>query len=127
MSQNDTGRIVLDGFLAGDAEIVVGYLTPDATFHSPVADYNGSEEIARILAALAQVLRGLEPVSVHSTEAETICFFTAAVAGRRGDGVLWIVADRDEPVTELTLMIRPLETLIAGVKAMERVLRPNPA
>jgi hypothetical protein len=30
-------------------------------------------------------------------------------------------------VTELTLMIRPLETLIAGVKAMERVLRSNPA
>jgi hypothetical protein len=117
-----TGREVVDAFVAGDAAAVVGALAADATFHSPVADYQGRQQFAPVLQALATVVNDATLASVHEARGETVAFFAATVEGRRADGVLRVVADGGEPATALMLMIRPLSTLLAGVKAMERAL-----
>jgi ketosteroid isomerase-like protein len=117
-----TGREVVKAFADGDAAAVVGALAADATFHSPVADYQGRQQFAPVLQALATVVTDATVASVHEGPDETVAFFAATIEGRRADGVLRVVAGGDEPATALMLMIRPLRTLLAGVKAMERAL-----
>ena len=65
-------------------------------------------------------------MSIHEDARETVVFFTATDDERPADGVLRVVGEADEPATELTLMMRPLETLLAGVKAMGRALGARP-
>src|SRR3954453_2607605 len=110
---------LVEAFLAGDVAGAAGHLAPDATFHSPVADYDGSERIAALWAAGGQVLDGPQATAVIDGEDETVAFFTATFQGRRGDGVLRVVG---EPARDVTLMVRPLETLIPAVKEMGRLL-----
>jgi hypothetical protein len=117
-----TGRAIVEAFAGGDPAAVVGALAADATFHSPVADYQGRQRFAPVLQALATVVTDAAVTSIHEGGGETVAFFAASVDGRRADGMLRVVADGDEPATALTLMIRPLSTLLAGVKAMERAL-----
>ena len=117
-----TGRAVVEAFVSGDAAAVVGALAADATFHSPVADYQGRGQFAPVLQALATVVTDATVTAVHEAPGETVAFVAATIEGRRADGVLRVVADGDGPATALTLMIRPLSTLLAGVKAMERAL-----
>ena len=64
-----------------------------------------------------------DPVAVHGDDTETVCFFTAEAEGDQPNGVLRVIAVHGAPAREITLMIRPLEALRAGVKAMERQLR----
>jgi len=122
MSEAGTGQAIVDAFARADAAAVCAALAPDATFHSPVADYQGAGRIDPVLSALTRVLADVAPVSVHHDDGETVAFFRATVEGRHADGVLRVIAERDAPATELTLMVRPLDTLIAGVKAMGRIL-----
>ena len=117
-----TRREIVDAFVGGDAATVVGALAADATFRSPVADYQGRGQFAPVLQALAMVVTEAKVASVHDGQGETVAFFAATVEGQRADGVLRVVAGDQEPATELMLMIRPLSTLLAGVKAMERAL-----
>src|SRR3954454_11897440 len=109
---------LVDAFLAGDVAGAARHLAPDATFHSPVADYDGRERIATLWSAVAQVLQSPRATAVIEGEEETVAFFTASFHGRAGDGVLRVVG---EPARDVTLMVRPLETLIAGVKEMARL------
>jgi hypothetical protein len=117
-----TGRGVVDAFVSGDAAAVVGALAADATFHSPVADYRGRQQFAPVLPARATVVADATLTAGHEAPGETVAFIEATIEGRRADGVLRVVVDGGEPATALTLMIRPLSTLLAGVKAMERAL-----
>ena len=119
MTHARAGPTLVDAFLRGDAEAVLAASAPDATFHSPVTDYRGREQIAPILGALAHVLADARATRVHRHDDDTVAAFTATVADRHADGVLWVVGT---PATALTLMLRPLETLLAGVKAMQEAL-----
>jgi len=110
---------LVDAFLAGDVAGAAAHLAPDATFHSPVADYDGRERIATLWAAIAQILQSPQATTVIEGEDETVVFFTAGFHGRAGDGVLRVVG---EPARDVTLMVRPLETLIPAVKEMGRLL-----
>jgi ketosteroid isomerase-like protein len=114
------GHPLIDAFARGDARGAREAMAPDAVFHSPVADYRGRDQIAPVLDALTRVVRVTANVAVHRDDAETVWFFTADVEGERADGVLRVVAERDAPAGEVTLMIRPLDALLAGVKAMGR-------
>jgi hypothetical protein len=119
----DTGTLVVEAFAGGDSAGVTAALADDAVFRSPAADYHGRERFAPVLKALlAGVVTGVARVSLHARTGETVAFFAATVEGREVDGVLRVVAAADAPATELTLMIRPLEALLAGVKAMQRAL-----
>jgi hypothetical protein len=113
------GHALIDAFARGDARAAREALAPDAVFHSPVADYRGRDQIAPVLDALTRVVRVTATVAVHRDDAETVWFFTAEVEGERADGVLRV---RGAPAADVTLMIRPLDAVLAGVKAMGRLL-----
>lgn len=125
MSAEDPGHRLIEGFSSGDAGAVRRALAPDAVLHSPVADYRGHEQIAPVLDALLRVLRVTATVASHGDDTETVCFFDAEVAGEKADGVLRVVAAPGGRISDVTLMIRPLDALLKGVKAMERALRPD--
>jgi hypothetical protein len=91
-------------------------------FHSPVADYHGRDRVLPVLSALATVLTQVAPIVVLEGPDQSIAFFGARIQEHHADGVLRVVAASDGPATELTLMIRPLAALVAGVEQMKEVL-----
>jgi hypothetical protein len=113
------GRAVVEAFAAGDAEALVRRLAPGVVFHSPVTDYRGRERVAKVLAAVVQVVSEVRLTSVFGGAAETAAFFVAG--GGRADGVLLVIA-ADRSATELTLMLRPLDALLAGIEQMKALL-----
>jgi hypothetical protein len=110
---------LVDAFLAGDIAGAAAHLAPDATFHSPVADYDGSERIAALWSTVARVLQAPRVTAIVEGDGETVAFFSATFQGRPGDGMLRVIG---EPARDVTLMVRPLETLIPAVKEMGRLL-----
>jgi ketosteroid isomerase-like protein len=113
-----TGQRIVDAFVAGDSAGIVELLTPDATFHSPVTDYHGSERVAEVLGGVVQVITDVRVTRVLEDGDATAAFFEARGEGRRAEGVLLVLASAGE----LTLMIRPLKTLLAGVERMKVLL-----
>jgi SnoaL-like domain len=120
-----TGRRVVDAFAAGDAAGMTALLAPTATFHSPVTDYEGRERVAEVFAGLVQVLTDPDVTLVLEGSQETAAFFTVTTDGRRADGVLLVRAAADEPAGEVTLMLRPLKALLAGIEQMKVLLGPG--
>jgi hypothetical protein len=120
------GPAIVDAFAAGDSTRMTQRLAPDATFHSPVTDYHGRERVTQVLSALVQVVTDVQVTSVLDGPEGTAAFFTAAGDGRPADGVLHVLAGPDTPATELTLMLRPLETLHAGIERMKVLLGADP-
>jgi hypothetical protein len=108
---------VVDAFLAGDGAALRELLPPDATFHSPVADYEGRERAGAVLTALTQVIGAPRATSRFAGPDEAAAFFTAEIDGNRIDGVFRVAAN------DVTLMIRPLKTLLIGVERMKQILR----
>jgi hypothetical protein len=91
-------------------------------FHSPVADHHGRDRLLPVLSALATVLTQVVPIVVLDGPDQCVAFFGATIQGHHADGVLRVVAASDGPATELTLMIRPLAALLAGVEQMKEAL-----
>ena len=114
-----TGRAVVEAFASGDAQALVARLAPDVVFHSPVRDYHGRERVARVLSALVQVVSDIRLTRVVDGSEDTAAFF---VARGDADGVLLVLAEHDRPAGELTLMLRPLEALLAGIEQMKVLL-----
>jgi SnoaL-like domain len=119
-----TARDLIGAFLDGDARGMLDRLADDAVFHSPAADYDDRATIAAVLGALTQVVRDAEPTSLVQGPDQAVAFFTATVEGRRGDGMLRVVAPGGGPASDVTLMVRPLRVLLAGVEEMKRRLAP---
>jgi hypothetical protein len=126
VAQIDGGSAIVEAFVSGDSAGMTRLLATDATFHSPVTDYHGRDRVARVLSALVQVVTDVRLTRVLDGPEVTAAFFTAAGDGRSADGVLHVVAAPDAPVTELTLMLRPLETLHAGIERMKVLLGADP-
>jgi hypothetical protein len=120
------GPAIVEAFAAADSARMIELLAPDATFHSPVTDYHGRERVARVLSALVQVITEARVTRVLDGPDGTAAFFTAAGDGRPADGVLHVLAGPDAPATELTLMLRPLRTLHAGIERMKALLGGDP-
>jgi hypothetical protein len=110
-----TARRLIDAFLAGDAPSAATLLAPDATFHSPIRDYAGAEQIGSVWRAVAGVVADARPVSVHERDGETIAFFAGAIKDQPVDGVVRTLTGGDDRVTDITLMIRPWAALKAGL------------
>jgi len=107
---------VIDAFLAGDGPALRELLAPDVTFHSPVADYQGRARAGDVLAAVTEVLGAPRATSILSGPGEAVAFFAVDVDGRHADGVLRVAG------VDVTLMLRPLKTLLAGVERMRQRL-----
>jgi hypothetical protein len=126
VAQIDGGSAIVEAFVAGDSTRMIELLAPDVTFHSPVTDYHGRERVARVLSALVQVVTEVRVTRVLNGPEGTAAFFTAAGDGRPADGVLHVLAAPGAPATELTLMLRPLRTLHAGIERMKALLGGDP-
>jgi hypothetical protein len=111
-----------DALLAGDAATATALLPADVVFHSPVADYRGRDAAAPVLSALTRVVRAARATAVHERPAETVAFFSATVEGRPAEGVLRVLAGPDGAPADVTLMVRPLGALLAGVERMKALL-----
>jgi hypothetical protein len=126
MTRGDEGggteRAIVEALRGGDAPAMAALLAPDATFHSPVTDYRGRERIAKVLAALVQVVTDVRVTRTFEGAEATAAFFDAVGDGRRAEGALLVRAGAGGPATELTLMLRPLETLLAGIGRMKVLL-----
>jgi hypothetical protein len=121
------GRAMVEAFLRGDHEAMIELLSPDATFHSPVTDYHGRERVGEVLGALVQVLTEARASIRFEAGGATAAFFTATLDGRPGDGALLVVAGPDGSVSDLTLMVRPLGSLLVGIERMKALLTAHGA
>lgn len=101
---------------------MVAELAPGAVFHSPVADYEGRDRIGAVLAAVTQVVEAPRAERWVEDPRETVLAFTAGFEGRAGDGVLLASAEGEGGVGHLTLMIRPLATVLNAVDRMKVLL-----
>ena len=110
-----SSRRLIDAFLAGDAASAAAGLAPDATFHSPVRDYQGRDRIGAVWRAVAGVIADARTTSVHVATRETAAFFTGTVADRPLDGVLRVITDDRGRARDVTLMVRPLAALRAAL------------
>jgi hypothetical protein len=110
-----TARRLIDAFLAGDTPSASALIAPDATFHSPIRDYTGADQIDSVWRAVAGVVQHPHPTSCHERGGETIAFFTGTIKDQPVDGVLRALADAENRVSEITLMIRPWAALKAGI------------
>ena len=120
-TERSAGRRLTDAFLARDAPAMVAELAPDAVFHSPVADYEGRDRIGAVLTAVTQVVAVPRPSRLIEGSDETLLAFSAELEGSAGDGVL-LAGERDRAISELTLMVRPLATLLDAVDRMKVLL-----
>lgn len=113
---------LIDAFLAGDTDRAVAQLADDATFHSPVADYAGRRRVAKVWAAVAQVVTDACASSVLVDGDRAVAVFTATAAGRPIDGVLHVSG---APASDVTLLVRPLSALLPAVERMRALLEPK--
>jgi hypothetical protein len=109
-------------FLAGDAAGIAELLAADATFRSPVTEYRGRERVGEGLAAVLQVVDDRRLTRLLEAPGATAAAFNATVDGRVGDGLLLVVGGSDGGACEITLMVRPLRSLLAGIERMKALL-----
>ncbi len=122
VTERSAGRRLTDAFLERDAPAMVAELAPDAVFHSPVADYEGRDRIDAVLTAVTEVVAVPQPIRLIEGTEETLLTFTAEFEGSAGDGVLLATGERDRAISGLTLMVRPLATLLDAVDRMKVLL-----
>jgi hypothetical protein len=108
-------RRLVDSFLSGDAPSAAALLAPDATFHSPIRDYAGAEQIGSVWRAVAGVVSDARPISLQERDGETIAFFAGAIKGQPVDGVLRTLTNDAGRINDVTLMLRPWAALKAGL------------
>jgi SnoaL-like protein len=113
---------VVVAFVAGDAQAMTELLASDATFHSPVTDYRGRPRVGEVLSALVEVVTEVRVTRMVEGADGTAAFFTASAGGRRADGVLLVVGATSRPAAEVTLMVRPLGSLLSGIEQMKALL-----
>jgi len=101
-------------------------LTDEVRFHSPVADYEGRDDVAHLFATIGAVLETVEPAREFEVGPEHTTFITGSVSGRGFDGVIDEILDEDARVVEVTLMLRPMAVLHVAVKAMAAALDVSP-
>jgi hypothetical protein len=124
MTMSRAHRLV-DAFLAGDVETALGLMADDATFHSPVRSYRGAETVRPLWTALAGIVEDARAARHLAADGEVAAFFEGTIGPHRVDGVLHVRAPAGGPVTDVTLMLRPLEALRAGIAEMTKRLEAD--
>ena len=113
---------LIEALRAADREALASVLAEDVVFDSPVATYEGRETVLHVLGTVADVVSDLEVDRELAKGDETVSFLTGRIGDERVDGVVaWSVDDAGR-VARLTLMLRPLKGLLAGVEEMGRRL-----
>lgn len=113
-------RHLIDAFLGGDMPSAAGLLAPDARYCSPIADYEGAERIGAVWNMVSGVVQDTKQISIYERDQETVVFFTGTIKERSVDGVVRTISNDSDRVSDLLLMIRPLDALRAGLADIKR-------
>jgi hypothetical protein len=113
---------LIDALRATDRAALAAVLSDDVEFHSPVTDYHGRDEVVHLLATIGTVVEDVRVRRELRQDRETTTFIEGTVGGRAIEGVLDQIHDDAGRVCDLTLMLRPLEVLLEGVRRMRTAL-----
>jgi hypothetical protein len=109
---------VLEAIARQDRDALIELLADDVVFHSPVQTYRGRDRAVHLLLIMGGILQRVEV----SRQVNGVTFFVGEVEEHPIDGVLDVRSDGAGRVHEITLMLRPLAALQAGVARMARAL-----
>lgn len=109
---------------AKDMDAVVALLADDVVFHSPVVfkPYQGRAAVGAILRAVVEVFEDFAYVREIADGPDQALVFRARVGDRQLEGLDLLRLDEDGAVAELTVMIRPLQGVLALAEAMKAKL-----
>ncbi len=108
---------------ARDLDAAVALLHEDVVFRSPVVftPYEGREALRQILAAVIDVFedfRYLREIGADGARDHALVF-EARVGDKQVQGCDFIHLDDDGAITEFTVMVRPLQAMLALAEAMK--------
>lgn len=113
---------LIEALRAVDRDALGAVLADAVVFNSPVATYEGRETVLHVLGTVAEMVDGLEVDRELSERDETVSFVSGRIGEREVDGLIDWAVDGAGRVVRITLMLRPLEALLAGVEEMGRRL-----
>lgn len=108
---------------AADIEAALALLSPDVTFHSPVAHtpYEGLEATSVLLRAVFEVFEDFRYTDELTGPDVHALIFRARVGDREVQGID-ILRPASGPVEDFTVMVRPLSAALALGEAMRQQL-----
>lgn len=108
---------------ARDLDAAVALLHEDVVFRSPVVftPYEGREALRQILAAVIDVLEDFRYVREIGADGarDHALVFEARVGDKQLQGCDFIHLDADGAITEFTVMVRPMQAMLALAEAMK--------
>jgi ketosteroid isomerase-like protein len=108
---------------ARDIEAAIALLSDDVVFHSPIAftPYRGRDSVGAILRVVFQVFQDFRYVREIGApdQPDHALVFRATVAGKELEGCDFLHLARDGSITELTVMVRPLNAALALAETMK--------
>jgi limonene-1,2-epoxide hydrolase len=108
---------------AKDLDAAVALLREDVVFHSPVVftPYEGREALRQILAAVMEVFEDFRYVREIGADGarDHALVFEARVGDKQVQGCDFIHLDDDGAIEEFTVMVRPMQAMLALAEAMK--------
>jgi hypothetical protein len=98
-----------------DFDAMVACLAPDVVFHSPVTfrPYVGVEAVSALLAVVFETFEDFRYTDELDGPGAHALIFKARVGDREVDGLDLLRPGGDGPITDFTVMVRPLSAAIA--------------
>ena len=111
---------------ARDITAAVALMADDVVFHSPIAftPYRGREAVGTVLRAVLEVFEDFRYVrEIGAPDAvDQALVFRTRIGERRLEGCDFLRYDDSGVITELTVMVRPLNGALALAEAMKAKL-----
>jgi hypothetical protein len=111
---------------ARDLDAAVALLREDVVFRSPVVftPYQGREALRQILAAVMDVFQDFRYVREIGADGarDHALVFEARVGDKQLQGCDFISFDSDGAIAEFTVMVRPMQAVLALAEAMKERL-----
>jgi hypothetical protein len=111
---------------AGDINAAVALLAEDVVFHSPIAfqPYRGRDAVGTVLRAVVEVFEDFRYVREIGAPdaADHALVFRTRIGAREIEGCDFLHLDENGTITELTVMVRPLNGALALAEAMKAKL-----
>jgi hypothetical protein len=111
---------------ARDIEAAIALLAEDVVFHSPIAftPYRGREVVGMVLRAVIEVFEDFRYVREIGAPdaADHALVFRTRIGEREIEGCDFLHLDEGGAITELTVMVRPLNGALALAEAMKAKL-----
>ena len=108
---------------ARDLDAAVALVREDVVFRSPVVftPYEGREALRQILAAVIEVFEDFRYTREIGADgaADHALVFEARVGDKQVQGCDFIHVDADGAIDEFTVMVRPLQAMLALAEAMK--------